>query len=255
MKDYYQILGIGDSASQADIKSAFRKLAFKYHPDTNPGSEKKAEEKFKEINEAYGVLGNKARKQQYDFVRRNQFAGVGYDTGYKGFQYSQQDIFKGIFSNQATFAELNRMFAQAGLRFDRDFFNRIFFEAGASQKAYQQNYSPAGAPAYKPNWLERLAGRITAKIGKYALHRLLGIRYESFPKQNLDRHIELEISPAEATAGGERNITYKRSKQTKKLAVKIPPGVTTGTKVRLKGMGEIEKKRSGDLYLQIKVKR
>ena len=254
MKDYYQILGVGDSASQADIKSAFRRLAFKYHPDTNQSNKKQAEEKFKEINEAYGVLGDKARRQQYDFARRNQFAGAGYDTGYKGFQYSQQDIFKGIFSNQAMFNELNRMFAQAGLRFDQDFFNRIFFEAGASQTAYQQQHPPSGVSAYKPNWLERWLGRITARIGKYVLRKVLGIRYESLPKQNLDQHIELEISPAEATAGGERNITYKRSKRTKKLVVKIPPGVRSGTKIRLKGMGKTEKKKSGDLYLHIKVK-
>jgi len=254
MKDYYQILGVGDSASQADIKSAFRRLAFKYHPDTNQSNKKQAEEQFKEINEAYGVLGDKARRQQYDFARRNQFAGAGYDTGYKGFQYSQQDIFKGIFSNQAMFNELNRMFAQAGLRFDQDFFNRIFFEAGAGQKAYQQHYSPAGVSTYKPNRLERLLGRITAKIGKYALRKLLGIQYESLPKQSLDQHIELEIAQAEASAGGERNITYKRSKQTRKLVVKIPPGVRSGTKIRLKGMGKIEKKKSGNLYLHIKVK-
>ena len=254
MKDYYQILGVGDSASQADIKSAFRRLAFKYHPDTNQSNKKQAEEKFKEINEAYGVLGDKARRQQYDFARRNQFAGAGYDTGYKGFQYSQQDIFKGIFSNQAMFNELNRMFAQAGLRFDQDFFNRIFFEAGASQTAYQQHHSPSGVSTYNPNWLERWLGRITARIGKYALRKVLGIRYESLPKQNLDQHIELEISQTEATAGGERTITYKQSKRTKKLVVKIPPGVGTGTKIRLKGMGKIEKKKSGDLYLHIKVK-
>ncbi len=63
MKDYYRILGVLDSASQEEIKSAFRKLAFKYHPDTNPGNEKQAEEKFKEINEAYGVLGDKDKRQ------------------------------------------------------------------------------------------------------------------------------------------------------------------------------------------------
>ncbi len=56
MKDYYKILGIPEDASQQDIKSSFRKLAFKYHPDTNPGNEKQAEERFKEINEVYGVL-------------------------------------------------------------------------------------------------------------------------------------------------------------------------------------------------------
>jgi len=153
MKDYYRILGVLDSVSQEEIKSAFRKLAFKHHPDTNPGNEKQAEEKFKEINEAYGVLGE-----------------------------------------------------------------------------------------------------ITAKIGKYALRKLFGFQYEALPKQSLDQHIELEISPAEASAGCEKGITHKTGKQTKKLMVKIPPGVKAGTKIRLKGMGIIEGKKSGDLYLHIKVK-
>jgi len=67
MKDYYEILGVGDSVSQEEIKIAFRKLAFKYHPDTNPGNEKQSEGEFKEINEAYGVLGDKGKRQQYDF--------------------------------------------------------------------------------------------------------------------------------------------------------------------------------------------
>jgi len=62
MKDYYQTLGVPDNASQEDIKRAFRKLAFKYYPDTNPGNEKQAEAKFKEINEAYGVLGDKDKE-------------------------------------------------------------------------------------------------------------------------------------------------------------------------------------------------
>ncbi len=265
MKDYYQILGVLDSVSQEEIKSAFRKLAFKYHPDTNPGNEKQAEEKFKEINEAYGVLGDKDRRQQYDFVRRSQFAGVGYDTQYKGFQYSQQDIFRGIFSNQAMFDELNRMFTQAGLRFDQDFLNRVFFEdsgfifqffnsPGASQKAYQQHYSQTRVSTYKPSLIKRLLARIAVKIGKHALRKLFGFQYEALPKQSLDQHIELEISPAEAAAGCEKGITYKTGKQTKKLMVKVPPGVKAATKIRLKGMGIIDGKKSGDLYLHIKVK-
>ncbi len=128
MKDYYQILGVPDNASQEAIKRAFRKLAFKYHPDTNPGNERQAEEKFKEINEAYGVLGDKDKRQQYDFARRGLFAGVGYDASYKGFQYSPEDIFRDTFSNRVMFDELSRMFSQAGLRFDQDFLNRVFFE-------------------------------------------------------------------------------------------------------------------------------
>ena len=265
MKDYYQTLGVPDNANQEEIKRAFRKLAFKHHPDTNPGNEKQAEEKFKEINEAYGVLGDKDKRQQYDFVRRGQFAGVGYDTQYKGFQYSQQDIFRGIFSNQAMFDELNRMFTQAGLRFDQDFLNRVFFEGsgfifqfftspGVSQRAYQQRYPHARVFTHKPSLIERLLSRITVKISKYALRKLFGFQYEVLPKQSLDQHIELEISPAEASAGCEKGITYKRGKQTRKLMVKIPPGVKVGTKIRLKGMGIIEGKKSGDLYLYIKVK-
>jgi len=264
MKDYYQILGVTDSASQEEIKSVFRKLAFKYHPDTNPGNEKQAEEKFKELNEAYGVLGDKDKRQQYDFAKRSQFAGIGYDTLYKGFQYSQQDIFRSIFSNQATFDELNRMFTQAGLRFDQDFLNRVFFEggpifqfftrSGASQKAYQQHYSPARVSTYKPSLIERLLTRIMVKIGKYALRKLFGFQYEVLPKQSLDQHIELEVPPAEAIAGGEKSVTYKRGNKTKELIIKIPPGVKSGTRIRLKGMGIIEGKKSGDLYLHIKVK-
>ena len=265
MKDYYQTLGVPDNASQEEIKRAFRKLAFKHHPDTNPGNEKQAEEKFKEINEAYGVLGDKDKRQQYDFFRRGQFAGVGYGAGYQGFQYSQQDIFRGIFSNRAMFDELNRMFGQAGLRFDQDFLNRVFFEGsgpifpfftspGASQRAYQQHHSPASVSIYKPSLIERLLTRAAVKIGKYALRKLFGFQYEALPKQSLDQHIELEISSAEASAGCEKGITYKRGNKTKKLMVKIPSGVKAGTKIRLKGTGMIEDKKSGDLYLHIKVK-
>jgi len=67
-------------------------------------------------------------------------------------------------------------------------------------------------------------------------------------------NIELEISPDEAATGCEKDITYKRGRQTKKLMVKVPKGIKPGTKIRLKGMGITEDKKSGDLYLHIKVK-
>ena len=255
MKDYYQILGVLDSVSQEEIKSAFRKLAFKHHPDTNPGTEKQAEEKFKEINEAYGVLGDKNKRQQYDFVRKNQFAGAGFDTRYKGFQYSQQDIFRSIFSNQAIFDELNRMFTQAGLRFDQDFLNRVFFkDSGFMFRSFTSSGTSKRAYIYKPGLIERLLARIIIKISKYAVRKLFSFQYTALPRQSLDQHIEFEISPAEAAAGCEKSITYKRGKQTKKLMVKIPPGTKAGAKIRFKGMGIIEGKKAGDLYLYIKIK-
>jgi curved DNA-binding protein len=266
MKDYYQILGLPQDASQEDIKRAFRRLAFKYHPDTNPGNEEQAAERFKQINEAYGVLGDEGKRRQYDFARRGQFAGVGSDTGYGGFGYSQQDIFRDIFSNPAMFDELSRMFAQAGLRFDQDFLNRVFFEGrgfvfqfyatpgGVGQESYQQGYPYTSVSTYKPGLMERLLSRVMLKIGRFALRKLFGFDYETLLKPQLDQHIELEISPAEATSGGEKQVTYKRGKKTKKLMVNIPSGVKPGTKIRLKGMGVKEGKKSGDLYLHIKVK-
>lgn len=273
MKDYYRILGVPDNASQEDIKSAFRRLAFKYHPDTSPDEKQQAEEKFKDVNEAYGVLGEGGKRQQYDFARRGQFAGVGYDAQYEGFRYSQQDIFRDIFSSRVKFDELSRMFNQAGLRYDQEFLNHVFFEGsglvfqfftgpgGISHRVYNfgggvtdRQYPPTRVSAYQPNWMERLLSRIAVKVGKFALRKLLGFQFEPLSGQNLDQHIELEISPVEAAAGAEKGVTYKRGNETRKLRVKIPPGVKPGTKIRLRGLGAVEGKKSGDLYLQIKIK-
>lgn len=271
MKDYYQVLGVPDNTSQAEIQSAFRKLAFQHHPDTSPGDKKQAEERFKEINEAYGVLGDKGRRQQYDLARRGQLAGYG--PTYGGFRYSQQDIFRDTFSNQATFDELSRMFNQAGLRFDQDFLNHVFFggrgfvfqfyasPGGTSRRAYRfgdgttnRQYPPVSVSTYQPNWMERLLSRIAVKVGRLALSKLFGFQFEPLPKPNLDQHIELEVSPDEAAAGGEKGVTYKRGSQTKKLMVKIPSGVKPGTQIRLRGAGAVEDKKQGDLYLHIRIK-
>ncbi|MFH0768183.1 MAG: DnaJ domain-containing protein [Chloroflexota bacterium] len=273
MKDYYHILGVPDNASQEEIKSAFRKLAFKYHPDTSPDDKKQAEERFKEVNEAYGVLGDEGRRQQYDFARKGQFAGAGYNAGYGGFQYSQQDIFRDIFSNRAMFDEMNRMFSQAGLRFDQDFLSKTFFEGsgsvlqftvgpgGISRRVYRfggeaanQQSPNSGVSTYKPNWMGKLLSKIAVKVGAFALRQLFSLQVASPAMLDLDQHTELEISPAEAATGAEKKLTYKNGSKTRKLMVKVPPGVKTGTQIRLKGMGATGDKKQGDLYLYIRVK-
>ena len=256
MKNYYNILGVSENSSQQHIKAAFRKLAFKHHPDTNPGNEKKAEAMFKEINEAYAVLGDKARRQQYDAARKIGFSGTGYDN----FAYSQQDILRSIFSNKATLDDLNRMFSQAGLRFDADFLNRVFSggsgsvfhfytQPGAGRTAYEQPAS--GVQVYKPNWFERLFIKATAKTGRFLLKRLLGLEFTP----DLDLHIDSELTPQEAAAGIEKEVSYKRGKRNKKLMVKVPPGVKEGSRIRLKGMGLRHGKKAGDLYLLIKIRK
>ena len=266
MKDYYQILGLSENCSKEDIKGAFRKLAFKYHPDTNPGDERQAEQKFKEINEAYGVLGDEGRRQQYDFARKGQLA---YGAGTQGFGYSQQDIFANTFSNKAMFEEMSRMFTRSGLRFDQDFLNRVFFassgvtfeffttgSSGANKRVYntgvsRQYHQPVNT--YQPNAFERWLSRIAMKAGRFILNKLFGLQYDSASRQNLDYHLDFEISAPEALRGGEKRVTYKRNGQVKNLVVKLPSGAKSGTKIRLKNMGMSSGGKSGDLYLHIKI--
>jgi len=113
------------------------------------------------------------------------------------------------------------MFAQAGLRFDRDFLNRVFFKTAV---AYSNSFplitdqpiintSYIGVPARKSNLIERLLSRMTVKIGKYTLRKLFGVQFEPLPKQNLNLNIELEIPWAEAATGCEKGTTYKKGKQ------------------------------------------
>src|SRR5580704_4034340 len=111
-KDYYEILGVPKAASLADIKKAYRSLALKFHPDRVPEAEKKvAEEKFKEISEAYGVLSDPAKKQTYD-----QFGHQGIDQN-----YTAEDIYRGadfssVFGGESDLGDiLGRMF---GAQFD-----------------------------------------------------------------------------------------------------------------------------------------
>lgn len=261
MKDYYQILGVSEHASEQEIKSAYRKLAFKYHPDTNLGNEKAAEAKFKRINEAYCVLSDKVKRHQYDAARRGQFTGAGYG-GSPGFSYSQQDIFQSMFSGQAAFSELERMFTQAGLRFDRDFVSRVFFGGkgftfysfGSSGGAHQGAHRPTAVSNYKPGLMERTFLKIASSMGRFVLKRVFGFQYVApRDRERLDEHLVLEISAAEAIAGGEKLVAYKRGWREKRLVVKIPTGVKAGTKIRLKNMGKLKGKQVGDLYLHVKV--
>ena len=284
MKDYYQVLGVPEDASDEDIRKAFRKLAFQYHPDKNPGNEKEAEEKFKDINEAYGVLSDKVKREQYDLSRKGQFVGAGYGMRNGGFQYTQEDIFRDTFANQNMVDELNRMFAQAGLRFDEEFLNRVFFqannfvfrvyyggpgvrrtaetrsrtyirerEAASKNESFEKSKTVQEVPeARKPNFLERWASRAAAKVGGYILKKMLGVPPESV-QAGPDFYQDLELTPAEASAGGEKQIIYQRDRETRRLMVKIPAGIQTGTRIRLRGLGRKTGRTTGDLYLRVKI--
>ncbi|MCJ7769925.1 MAG: hypothetical protein MUO92_05610, partial [Dehalococcoidales bacterium] len=150
---------------------------------------------------------------------------------------------------------LARMFGQADLRFDTEFLNRVFFTGGSSSFQFYTGSNRSGqrVVTYKPNWLERQLFKVVDKTGRFVFRKLLGIDFTPLDRRDLDLHSELELSPDEAVSGGEKEINYKRGKRNKKLMVNIPPGVSSGTKIRLKGMGLTDKKKAGDLYLHIKI--
>ena len=261
MKDYYRILGVPEDANQEEIKHAFRRLAFKYHPDRNPGREKEAEEKFKEINEAYAVLGDERRRREYDNLRRG-FVGVG--PGWES-RYQQEDIFRSTFANRDFFEELNRLFSESGLRFDEDFLNRVFFGGrgfvfrfhGPGVADYWDSSFGQPVRVRRPGLAERLFRRLAAQLGRCLLKRFLGLdlgKWHNLPPKGEDLYQEVYLAPEEAAAGCEKKISYRRGREKKTLQVKIPAGVKSGTRIRLRGMG-LEGKIPGDLYLQIEVRK
>jgi len=130
MKNYYRILGVARTATGGEIRNVYRKLAFRYHPDRNPGN-RLAEERFKEIAEAYGVLMDRRKRDLLDrhFGKRTARTSPS-SAGGKGFNYAREDIFRDMFGNPDTrnfFSELEREFRKKGYRFDEAFFNEIFF--------------------------------------------------------------------------------------------------------------------------------
>jgi DnaJ-class molecular chaperone len=251
-KDYYSILGVSEQASHEEIKHAFRKLAMKYHPDRNLGNEKWAGEKFKEINEAYAVLGDEVKRQEYDRMRQAGFAGYGAQYA-GGRYYSQERVFADAFTNPYLFQELARMFQEAGLRFDEGFVDNLFF--GGRGFVFTSSGQPSrrdrstSTSEYKPPLLLRLFG----KVIRFSLKRILGVQELSWQSQGEDLYHEIYLSQEEAASGVDKKIRYKRGKEKKKLIVKIQPGVTQGTRVRLRGMG-LEGKTPGDLFITVRIK-
>jgi DnaJ-class molecular chaperone len=251
-KDYYSVLGVSEQASSQEIKRAFRKLAMRYHPDKNMGNENWAGEKFKEINEAYAVLGDEAKRQEYDGMRQVGF--TGYDAQYAGGRYySQERVFADAFNNPYLVQELARMFQEAGLRFDEGFVSNLFFGgkgfAFTSPSQPSERYGSTSAAKYRPPLLVRLFG----KFIRFMFKRMLGVQELSWKSKGEDLYHEICLSREEAASGVDKKIKYKRGREKKKLIVKVPPGVTQGTKVRLKGMG-LEGRTPGDLFITVRIK-
>ena len=220
MKDYYKVLGVKKDANDAEIKKAFRELAKKFHPDVNK-DDPKAEERFKEVNEAYAVLSDAEKRKQYD-----QYGAEGFRQ-----RFSQEDIFAG-----ADFGSINDILS--GLGFGGGVFERIFGNHGGGRRGRSGfSYSSAqGNPFGQSN-----------PFGQGGF---------SGPGKGQDFESELQVTLSEAFSGATRRVTLQRPDGTPmELNVKIPPGSKEGQKMRLTGKGGdgAGGGPSGDLFLVIRI--
>jgi curved DNA-binding protein CbpA len=277
-KDYYAILGISRQATAEEIKKAFRQLALQCHPDRNPG-DPQAEERFKEVSEAYGVLVDPEKRRNYDLVRERGFGS----SGSPGFQYSREDIFGDMFRNPGSsdiFSELNREFARMGFRFDPQFFDHLFFggrgiyfrgvvfggPGGIRLESFdpRAGFSSRGAASSMPP-LEQIfiprgtgiKGRLVSWAGRklfgFLLKRIVGKAGEPAEKADLDIAFALPMAREEASGPAIKEVSYRLDGKTESLKVKIPPGVRDGMTLRLRGKGKRQGQNVGDLYLKVKL--
>jgi len=219
-KDYYQILGVPRNASQDQIKKAYRKLAMQYHPDRNPGKEAWANDKFKEINEAFGVLGDPQKRQQYD-----QFGTVG-NVG---------DIFGSPFT-RTTFEDLMKDFSGSGLGFDflDNIFGDIFKGRRFSFRTYRRRPGGRGGIRFEAP-------------GGINLEEIFG---RPQPARHPEIRYEITLTREQAAHGTEKDLVRKG----KKLRVKIPAGVENGSRIKLRNARQLTDGQPGDIIIAVRVK-
>lgn len=235
--DPYEVLGLSKDASQEDIKKAYRKLARKYHPDVNPG-DKEAEDKFKEISEAHDILGDEAKRAEYDNLGQqafydNAFGGAGYERPDFSTGFSFEDLFGDIFGGQARAAG-------GGGGFDYG----TAFNRGGGGFEFQAGPRRGGDLSYslKIGFRDAIFGtETTLEFDRPALcNACEGQGFSVVGNQ---------MQPCPACGGRGRTSTRE------KLKARIPAGVDTGSKVRLagKGMPGQNGGPAGDLFLEIEV--
>jgi curved DNA-binding protein len=232
-KDYYQTLGVAKSASEKEIKQAFRKLARKFHPDVNPG-DKSAEAKFKEINEAHEVLGDPEKRRKYDELGANwrmyeQAQQQGYATPGGGFDFSG---FGGA-PGQGGAWTIN-MGGPGGYRtMSEEEMQELFGNEDPFSDFFKTFFGGGGA-AREPR------GR--------------GARARTQKGRDIEHEVELTLE--EAFHGATRRIAIKQGGHARSVDVRIPAGVKDGSRVRAAGEGETGSNggSAGDLYLRVRLK-
>ena len=230
-RDYYEVLGIDKKADDKAIKRAYRKLAKKYHPDTNPG-DKQAEQKFKEVTEAYNVLGDEKKRKLYDqygFAAFEEgaaggaYGGAGAGSGFGGFQ--------GGFGGNGGYQEFHFKGGQNG-NMD-DIFGDIF-----GDMFHGRSSSGFGGQGFKQSYGSGFGGG-------------------SFKSKGQDLHAEIRVNFEDAAFGCEKviNLSSGQGAPAQSLKVRVPAGIEDGKSIRLRGKGGpgMNGGEAGDLLLKIHV--
>ncbi|RMH69594.1 MAG: J domain-containing protein [Gemmatimonadetes bacterium] len=262
-KDYYKILGVDENASADELKKAYRKLAVKYHPDKNAGN-KNAEEKFKEINEAYDVLKDPQKREEYDTYRKygpmyHQFGGNG-DSVNVDFD----DIFSGFRgggSGGSVFDDLGDIFSRfrGGGRSGNPFRPRIRSEITIPfMTAVQGGNVPVqlGGQTYNVHIPRGIEDGETLNIqnptgnGEVILLKVHVQPDSFFRRKGNDIYVDVPINFAQAALGSKMRV---RTISGKKVDLKIPAGTQSGQTFRLKGLGISTPQGQGNMYVTVNV--
>lgn len=227
-KDYYQILGVTRTATQKEIKTSYRSLARKFHPDANKG-DKGAEEKFKEITEAYEVLKDPDKRKKYDTLGSNWKAGADFkpppDFG-GGFTFDFERF--GEFSKSGPFS---------------DFFDMLF----------GQTFGSGTTSGTRPGGSTGGGNAAGARAARQSQPHRPGAQRGGRP--SFDQEASIELTIEELARGAQRTLKITTpGAKAKTIEVKIPKGVRAGSKVRIPGQGMQTPTGRGDLYLKVKVK-
>jgi DnaJ-class molecular chaperone len=278
-RDYYEVLGVGKNASADEIKKAYRNLARKYHPDRNPG-DKQAEAHFKEVQDAYDVLSDQTKREQYDrFGFAGPQAGAG---GPGGFHWGGGVPGNGTFEVDPAQAQeiFSQIFGGAGGPGGINLNDLLGGRAGAAGarrgRSRARREPPQAAPTVDvtiPFTTAAQGGTVTLRVGEKTIDLKIPAGTEEGSIKRLggqapgggDLHLRLHIEPdphfrregnnvvlrvpvslAEAVLGAKIDVPTIAGKT---LSVKVPPGTSTGHRLRLRGFGAA----GGDQYLEFEV--
>src|SRR2546425_659689 len=259
-KDYYQVLGVSETATVDEIKKAFRRLAKQYHPDRNPKAQ--AAERFKEINEAHGVLGDADKRKRYDQLRRygafegagragrpgSQNSGVEFDLSDLGSFGGLGDLFSSIFGRRGA-EGAGRVDDEEEIEGTVSIPFRVAARGGSGEVRVEKRLVITVPAGTEDGTKLRLRGQGTKGKGDVVV--VLQVEPDRFFRRDgLDVIATVPINVAQAMLGTKIKV---KTLDGRRVVLRIPPGTQHGQKFRIAGQGIEKNGRRGDQYVEVQV--